>query len=77
MNTWLTLDRLERWMKTLWGIVLFTLPVTLEEMIYHSLQSGHINEAWDIYSYRMGGFANLGDIFQQNQVISLKKREYR
>jgi hypothetical protein len=28
MNTWLTLDRLERWMKFLWGIVLFTLPVT-------------------------------------------------
>jgi hypothetical protein len=28
MNTWLTLDRLERWMKTVWGIVLFTLPVT-------------------------------------------------
>ena len=28
MNSWLTLDRLEKWMKTLWGITLFTLPVT-------------------------------------------------
>jgi hypothetical protein len=28
MNSWLTLNRLEQWLKTLWGITLFTLPVT-------------------------------------------------
>lgn len=28
MNTWLPNDRLQRWMKILWGVVLFTLPVT-------------------------------------------------
>lgn len=28
MNSWLTLNRIEQWMKTLWGITLFTLPIT-------------------------------------------------
>lgn len=32
----------------------------LEEIIYHTLQSGHIEEAWDIYQNRIGGFRNLG-----------------
>lgn len=28
MSSWLALDRLEKWMKVLWGLALFTLPVT-------------------------------------------------
>lgn len=38
-------------------------PATLdlmEEIIYHTLQSGHVREAWEVYSTRMGGYGNLG-----------------
>ncbi len=28
MSTWLTEERLEKWMQTLWGLVLLTMPVT-------------------------------------------------
>jgi hypothetical protein len=32
----------------------------LEEIVHHTLQSGHVREAWDIYWNRIGGFKNLG-----------------
>ena len=32
----------------------------LEEIVHHTLQSGHIREAWDIYQNRIGGYRNLG-----------------
>ena len=32
----------------------------LEEIVHHTLQSGHVPEAWDIYWNRIGGFKNLG-----------------
>ena len=31
----------------------------LEEIVHHTLQSGHVPEAWDIYQNRMGGGQNL------------------
>jgi len=31
----------------------------LEEIIYHTLESGHPKEAWDIYCYRIGRYRNL------------------
>ena len=32
----------------------------LEEIVHHTLQSGHVQEAWDIYRNRIGGYGNLG-----------------
>ena len=32
----------------------------LEEIVHHTLQSGHVREAWDIYWNRIGLFENLG-----------------
>ncbi len=32
----------------------------LEEIVHHTLQSGHVSEAWDIYWNRIGKFDNLG-----------------
>lgn len=32
----------------------------LEEIVHHTLQSGHVREAWDIYENRIGGYGNLG-----------------
>ncbi len=32
----------------------------LEEIVYHTLQSGHAHEAWDIFRNRIGGYENLG-----------------
>lgn len=32
----------------------------LEEIVHHTLQSGHVSEAWDIYENRMGAYQNLG-----------------
>ena len=32
----------------------------LEEIVHHTLQSGHVSEAWDIHRNRVGGFKNLG-----------------
>jgi tetratricopeptide (TPR) repeat protein len=32
----------------------------LEEIVHHTLQSGHVREAWDFYWYRIGGARNLG-----------------
>lgn len=32
----------------------------LEEIVHHTLQSGHVSEAWGIYENRIGGFRNLG-----------------
>ncbi len=32
----------------------------LEEIVHHTLQSGHVREAWDIYKNRIGAFKNLG-----------------
>lgn len=32
----------------------------LEEIVHHTLQSGHVSEAWDIYWNRIGRFGNLG-----------------
>jgi len=32
----------------------------LEEIVHHTLQSGHVPEAWDIYWSRIGGYQNLG-----------------
>jgi hypothetical protein len=32
----------------------------LEEIVYHTLSAGHTQEAWDIYSNRIGGYRNLG-----------------
>jgi hypothetical protein len=32
----------------------------LEEVVHHTLQSGHVPEAWDIYWNRIGGYRNLG-----------------
>jgi hypothetical protein len=32
----------------------------LEEIVHHTLQSGHVREAWDIYNNRMGQYENLG-----------------
>jgi len=31
----------------------------LEEIVHHTLQSGHVPEAWDIYWNRIGGYENL------------------
>lgn len=31
----------------------------LEEILHHTLQSGHVHEAWDIYNNRLGGSKNL------------------
>lgn len=31
----------------------------LEEIVHHTLQSGHVSEAWDIYKNRIGGYRNL------------------
>ena len=31
----------------------------LEEIVHHTLQSGHVQEAWDIYWNRIGGYRNL------------------
>ncbi len=38
-------------------------PVTLdllEEIVHHTLHSGHVREAWDIYQNRIGNYQNLG-----------------
>lgn len=32
----------------------------LEEIVHHTLQSGHVREAWDIYWNRIGEYRNLG-----------------
>lgn len=32
----------------------------LEEIVHHTLQSGHVSEAWDIHRNRIGGYQNLG-----------------
>ncbi|MCP4662119.1 MAG: hypothetical protein GY856_42495, partial [bacterium] len=32
----------------------------LEEIVHHTLEAGHVNEAWDIYCDRIGGYKNLG-----------------
>jgi tetratricopeptide (TPR) repeat protein len=32
----------------------------LEEIVFHTLQSGHVQEAWDFYQSRIGGYRNLG-----------------
>ena len=32
----------------------------LEEIIYHAISSGHTDEAWEIYTSRIGGHENLG-----------------
>jgi hypothetical protein len=32
----------------------------LEEIVHHTLQSGHVPEAWDIYWNRIGNYKNLG-----------------
>ena len=32
----------------------------LEEIVHHTLQSGHVREAWDIHQNRIGGYQNLG-----------------
>lgn len=32
----------------------------LEEIIYHAISSGHTDEAWEIYTFRIGGPGNLG-----------------
>ena len=32
----------------------------LEEIVHHTLQSGHVRDAWDIYKNRIGGYENLG-----------------
>ena len=32
----------------------------LEEIIHHTIEAGHPQEAWDIYWNRIGGFKNLG-----------------
>ncbi len=32
----------------------------LEEIVHHTLQSGHAKEAWDVYWNRIGNFTNLG-----------------
>lgn len=32
----------------------------LEEIVHHTLQSGHVTEAWDIHRNRIGGYKNLG-----------------
>ena len=32
----------------------------LEEIIYHGIEAGYKNEAWDIYWNRLGGYKNLG-----------------
>jgi tetratricopeptide (TPR) repeat protein len=32
----------------------------LEEIVHHTLQSGHVLEAWDIYGNRIGNYENLG-----------------
>jgi tetratricopeptide (TPR) repeat protein len=32
----------------------------LEEIVYHTLAAGHVQEAYDIYRNRIGGYANLG-----------------
>ncbi|MCL4206237.1 MAG: TIR domain-containing protein [Pirellulaceae bacterium] len=31
----------------------------LEEIVHHTLQSGHVPEAWDIYENQIGGYQNL------------------
>ncbi len=32
----------------------------LEEIVHHTIQSGHVSEAWDIYWNRIGAYGNLG-----------------
>ena len=32
----------------------------LEEIVHHTLQSGHVQAAWDVYWNRIGGYRNLG-----------------
>jgi len=32
----------------------------LEEIVYHTLATGHVQEAWGIYLSRIGGYKNLG-----------------
>ena len=32
----------------------------LEEIIYHTIEAGHLNDAWEIYWYRIGSYKNLG-----------------
>jgi len=32
----------------------------LEEIVHHTLAAGHVEEAWDVYWYRIGGYRNLG-----------------
>jgi tetratricopeptide (TPR) repeat protein len=32
----------------------------LEEIVYHTIETGFVERAWDVYWYRIGGFENLG-----------------
>jgi len=32
----------------------------LEEIVYHTLEAGRADTAWDMYCYQMGGYENLG-----------------
>jgi len=32
----------------------------LEEIVYHTIESGHVPEAWDIHRNRIGGYRNVG-----------------
>ncbi|MEE8525734.1 MAG: TIR domain-containing protein [Thermoanaerobaculia bacterium] len=32
----------------------------LEEIVHHTLAAGHVEEAWDVYESRIGGYENLG-----------------
>ncbi len=32
----------------------------LEEIVYHTLAAGHVEEAWEVYSTRIGSYENLG-----------------